>query len=38
MGIKLFPHFENLLHTFAMQYKNKVQGHVETVVLLVGKS
>ena len=34
MGIKPLPHFENLLHTFAMQYKIKVQGNVETVVLL----
>ena len=33
-GIKSLPHFENLLHTFAMQYKIKVQGNVETVVLL----
>ena len=33
-GIKQLPHFENLLHTFAMQYKIKVQGNVETVVLL----
>lgn len=32
MGIKLLPHFENLLHTFAMQYKIKVQGNVETAV------
>ena len=28
------PHFENLLHTFAMQYKIKVQGNIETVCLL----
>ena len=34
MGIKQLPHFENLLHTFAMQYKIKVQGNCETVVLL----
>ena len=34
MGIKPLPHFENLLHTFAMQYKIKVQGNVETVCLL----
>ena len=34
MGIKPLPHFENLLHTFAMQYKISVQGNVETVVLL----
>lgn len=33
-GIKQLPHFENLLHTFAMQYKIKVQRNVETVVLL----
>ena len=33
-GIKSLPHFENLLHTFAMQYKIKVQGNVETVCLL----
>ena len=33
-GIKQLPNFENLLHTFAMQYKIKVQGNVETVVLL----
>ena len=33
-GIKQLPHFENLLHTFAMQYKIKVQGNVETVCLL----
>ena len=25
MGIKPLPHLENLLHTFAMQYKIKVQ-------------
>ena len=31
MGIKLLPHFENLLHTFAVQYKIKVQGNIETV-------
>ena len=34
MGIKPLPHFENLLHTFAMQYKISVQGNVETVCLL----
>jgi len=34
LGIKPLPHFENLLHTFAMQYKIKVQGNVETVCLL----
>ncbi len=34
MGIKPLTHFENLLHTFAMQYKIKVQGNVETVCLL----
>ena len=33
-GVNLIPHFENILHTFAMQYKIKVQGNVETVVLL----
>ena len=33
-GIKQLPHFENLLHTFAMQYKIKVQGNCETVCLL----
>ena len=37
MGIKLLPHFENLLHTFAMQYKIKVQGNIETVCLLSKK-
>jgi hypothetical protein len=31
MGIKPFPHFGNLLHTFAIQYKIKVQGNIETV-------
>ena len=30
-GIKQLPHFENLLHTFAMQYKIKVQGNVERI-------
>lgn len=30
----MLPHFENLLYTFAMQYKIKVQGNVETVALL----
>ena len=34
MGIKPLPHFENLLHTFAMQYKISVQGNCETVCLL----
>ena len=34
MGIKPLPHFENLLHTFAMQYKISVQRNVETVCLL----
>ena len=38
MGIKPLPHFENPLHTFAMQYKIKVQGNVETVVLLGRKN
>ena len=33
-GVNLIPHFENILHTFAMQYKIKVQGNVETVCLL----
>ena len=33
-GIKPLPHFENLLHTFAMQYKIKVQANIETVCLL----
>ena len=32
--VNTLPHFENLLHTFAMQYKIKVQGNVETVCLL----
>ena len=36
-GIKSLPHFENLLHTFAMQYKIKVQGNIETVCLLSKK-
>ena len=31
MGIKPFPHFGNLLHTFAIQYKIRVQGNIETV-------
>ena len=31
MGIKPLPHFEHLLHTFAMQYKIGVQGNIETV-------
>ena len=34
MGIKQLPHFENLLHIFAMQYKISVQGNVEAVCLL----
>ena len=34
MGIKPLPHFEKPLHIFTMQYKIKVQGNVETVVLL----
>lgn len=33
-GVNLIPHFENILHTFAMQYKISVQGNVETVCLL----
>ena len=37
MGIKPSPYFENLLHTFAMQYKIKVQGNIETVCLLSKK-
>ena len=37
MGIKPLPHFENLLHTFAMQYKINVQGNIETVCLLSKK-
>ena len=37
MGIKPLPHFENLLHTFAMQYKIKVQGKLETGAVLVWK-
>ena len=37
MGIKLLPHFENPLHTFAMQYKIKVQGNIEIVCLLSKK-
>ena len=36
-GINQLPHFENLLHTFAMQYKIKVQGNIETVCLLSKK-
>lgn len=36
-GIKSLPHFENLLHTFSMQYKISVQGDVETVCLLTRK-
>ena len=34
---KFLTHFENLLHTFAMQYKIKVQGNIETVCLLSKK-
>ena len=34
MGIKPLPHFENLLHTFAMQYNINVLGNVEPVCLL----
>jgi len=42
-GIKPFSHFDNLLHTFAMQYKIKVQGDAvvmtdmarECIVLLI---
>ena len=34
MGIKPLPHFENLLNTFAMQYKIKVQGNVETICMI----
>ncbi len=37
MGIKSLPHFEDLLHTFAMQYKIEVQGSIETVCLLSKK-
>ena len=33
-GIKSLPHFENLLHTFAMQYKIKVQGNIEVITKL----
>ena len=36
-GIKLSPHFENLLHTFAMQYKIKVQVNIQIVCLLSRK-
>lgn len=36
-GIKPLPHFENLLHIFAMRYKIKVQGNIETVCLLSKK-
>ena len=36
--VNTLPHFENLLHTFAMQYKIKVQGNVESIVLLSHKS
>ena len=38
MGIKPFPNFGNLLHTFAMQYKIKVQGNIENVCLLSRKT
>jgi hypothetical protein len=34
MGIKPLPHFEHLLHTFAMQYKIKVQGNIEVITKL----
>ena len=34
MGVKPLPHFENPLHTFAMQYKIKVQRNCETICLL----
>ena len=37
MRIRMLPHFENLLYTFAMQYKIKVQGNIETVCLLSKK-
>lgn len=37
MGIKQLPCLENLLHTFAMQYKIKVQGNIETVCPLSKK-
>lgn len=37
MGIKPLPHFENPLNTFAMQYKIKVQGNIETICLLSKK-
>ena len=37
MGIKPLPHFENPLNIFAMQYKIKVQGNIETVCLLSNK-
>ena len=37
MGIKSLPHFENSLNTFAMQYKIKVQGNIETVCLYSNK-
>ena len=36
-GVNLIPHFENILHTFAMQYKIKVQRNIETVCLLSRK-
>ena len=35
--METLPHFENLLHTFAMQYKIKVQRNIETVCLLSKK-
>ena len=34
-GLNMLPHFENPLHTFAMQYKIKVQRNCETVCLLL---
>lgn len=37
MGIKPLPNLENLLHTFAMQYKIKVQRNIETVCLFSKK-
>lgn len=33
----MLSHLENLLHTFAMQYKIKVQGNIEIVCLLSRK-
>ena len=32
--IKQLPHFENLLHTFAIQYKNQSSENIETIYLL----